>query len=83
MAVYRVSPVYAELLEYLAEKATPEEILAFRVSETAQQRADELTERNKEGRLTDEEARELEQMLQFDELVSVLKSRALKAIKHL
>ncbi len=77
-----VSPVYTELIEYLAEKAPPEEILAFKVSDATQRRADELSERNKESQLTAEEADELEQMLEFDELVSLLKSRALKALSH-
>lgn len=81
MAINVVSPVYTELLEYLAQKATPEEILAFQVSNSAQERAEALTERNKEGLLTSEEAIELEQMLEFDEWVSLLKSRALKAIQ--
>ena len=82
MAINNVSPIYAELIEYLAEKATPEEILAFQVSAATQARADELTERNKTGRLTAREADELEQMLEFDELVSWLKSKAMKALKQ-
>jgi len=81
MAVDIVS-VYDEFLEYLAMKATPEEILAFRASEAAQQRADELTERNKAGMLTAQESAELEQMLHFNRLVSMLKSRAIKALKQ-
>lgn len=78
MAVDIVS-VYDEFLEYLAMKATAEEILAFRASKVAQQRADELTERNKAGMLTAEESAELEQMLHFNRLVSMLKARAIKA----
>lgn len=74
-----LTPVYDELLEYLVKKVTPDEILAFQVSEAAQQRAEELTRRNNAGTLTPEETVELEQMLQFDGLVSVLKAKALKA----
>ena len=81
MAVLDVVSVYDEFLEYLASKATPEEILAFRASEMAQQRADELTERNKAGTLTTEEAVELEQMLRFNRLVTMLKTKAVKALK--
>jgi hypothetical protein len=77
-----ISPVYFELVDYLAEKATAEEILAFRVSESMQQRADELTEHNKEGRLTAEESAELEQMLEFDEIIALLKAKALRALKN-
>ena len=82
MAVDSVS-VYDEFLEYLAQRAAPEEILAFKASEKAQERADELTERNKAGTLTAEETAELEQMLRFNRLVSMLKARAIKALKKL
>jgi len=81
MAINTVSPIYTELIEYLAEKATPEEILAFQVSTATQARADQLTEQNKAGRLSVEEREELERMLEFDELVSWLKSRAI-TISH-
>jgi hypothetical protein len=78
-----ISPSYQEFLMYLAEKASPEEILAFRVSEASEQRADELTELNKAGRLTADEARELQQMLEFDEMMTLLKLRALKVQRAL
>ena len=71
-----ISPVYDELVEYLARIATPEQILAFKVSDTMQQRADELLDRNNEGELTSEEQAELQQMLHFDHMVSLLKARA-------
>ena len=78
MAVDIVS-VYDEFLEYLAQRATPEEILAFKASEAAQKRADELTEHNKSGTLTLEETAELDQMLHFNRLVSMLKAKAVNA----
>jgi hypothetical protein len=74
--------VFHELIDYLVDRATPEEILAFRVSEAAQQRADELTERNKAGLLTSYERMELDQMLEFDHLVSLLKAQALVRLKQ-
>ena len=81
MSTIDIVSVYDEFLEYLAQQATPEQILAFKASEAAQQRADELTERNKTGNLTAEERTELEQMLRFNRLVSMLKARAFKALK--
>ena len=69
--------VYRELIEYLADHASPEDILAFRIPDADQERADELMERNKEGHLTAEEAHELEQMIEFDGLLSHLKVKAL------
>jgi hypothetical protein len=79
MASPHLSPVYDDFLEFLVKKASPSEILAFKVSEEAQQRAVELLERQDAGLLSPEEADELEQMLQFDRLVSMLKAKALKA----
>lgn len=79
-AVANFSPVYDEFLNYLVEKATPNEILAFQVSDQAQERAIDLVERNNAGTLTSEEVVELEQMRQFDRLVSLLKSKALAAL---
>jgi hypothetical protein len=68
--------LYRTLAEQLAD-LSPEAILAFRVSEADQERADELTERNKEGRLTPDEAQELAEMIEFEEFVSLLKAKAL------
>ena len=82
MAIAQVPPIYNELLDYLIEKATPEEILAFKVSESAQVRADDLTDKNKSGTLTADESAELSQMLEFDMLVTVLKAKALEALSN-
>ncbi len=80
MAAADIVSVYDEFLEYLARQATPEQILAFHASEASQRRADELTERNKAGILSVEEADELEQMLRFNRMVSRLKAKAMKAL---
>ncbi len=77
-----VSPIYDDLLDFLVKKATPEEILAFAPSEASQERADELLDKNNAGTLTPAEAAELQQMLQIDRLVSVLKARAIEALSQ-
>jgi hypothetical protein len=82
MAVETILSIYTQLVEHLARTATPEEILAFKVSEEAQQRADELLERNNEGELTSSEVVELQQMLEFERMMSVLKAKALLALKQ-
>jgi hypothetical protein len=76
-----LSPVYDDLLDFLIEKATPEQILAFKASGAAEERAEVLLEKNSAGTLTPDETAELQQMLQVDRLVSVLKARALQALK--
>ena len=82
MAVMNIVSVYDEFLEYLAQKTSPDEIVAFKASQSAQQRADELTERNKAGILSESERIELEQMLHFNRLVTRLKAQAVRAIKQ-
>lgn len=74
-------PVYHELADFIVEKISPEEILAFKVSVAAQKRAEQLMEMMKTATLTEEEAAELEQIAQFDLLVGVLKARAMAALK--
>ncbi len=73
-------PLYDSFLDFLVEKATPEEILAFRAPESEQEQARQLIERNSAGLLTEPEQQQLEQMLQFERLVTRLKAKALAAM---
>jgi hypothetical protein len=75
-------PTYEEFIDHLIEKATPQEILAFKPSEAAQAHARELLERNQEGSLTAEDQAELEQMLEFEQMMTVLKAKALAALRQ-
>jgi hypothetical protein len=81
MVAVRLAPVYDSLLDFILEHASPQDVLRFQASPEEQQRADELTEKNKLGRLTPDEAEELERMLEADLLVAALKARALAAMK--
>lgn len=74
------APIHDDFLDYLIDKATPAEILAFQPSAKALARAEALLDRSSEGILTPEERQELDQMLQMDRLVSVLKARALAKV---
>lgn len=80
MSLLTVPSTFEELVDYLAQKTTPSEILDFKVSETTQNRAEELLEKNSNDQLSLEEKLELEQMLYFDRLVSLLKAKALRQI---
>jgi hypothetical protein len=77
MATSSVLPAFDAFLDYLVEKATPQEILAFSVPPEGQERASELLERQNAGVLTPIEAIELDRMREFDRLVSLLKAKAL------
>ncbi len=76
MAAIQIPLIYDELLDFLLEWATPEEILAFKASDRAEERAEDLLDRNNVGTLTPEEKLELQQMLYFDRKISVLKAQA-------
>lgn len=76
MASIQIPSIYDEFIDYLVEKATPEEILAFKVSDQANERAEYLLDKNNAGLLTPEEEVELQQMLYFEDRVSMLKARA-------
>lgn len=82
MTSTHLSPVYDDFAAYLVEKASPADILAYEIPESAQERARELLERSNAGELTPGEAAEVEQMLQIDRLISVLKARALEALNR-
>jgi hypothetical protein len=81
MASAYILPLYDEFLDLLLEKATPEEILAFKASPEAQAYAHELIERSSAGTLTPEERQQLEQMVEFERMMALLKVKALKATR--
>jgi len=80
MTAVNMLPLYDELLDYLVDKATPQEILAFKASPGAQAYAQNLLERQSEGRLSPQEAQILGQMEQVERLMSVLKAKALRSL---
>ena len=68
-----LAPVYDRFLDFLVEKATPQEILAFTIPESERERALVLLDKRDTGSLTLEEAIELDQMQRVDQLISALK----------
>jgi hypothetical protein len=82
MATSSVLPAFDAFLDYLVEKATPQEILAFSVPPEEQERASKLLERQNAGSLTPVEALELDRMREFDRLVSLLKAKALARMQE-
>jgi hypothetical protein len=70
------------LLDYLIDKATPQEILAFKASPEAQAYAHELLERQSAGQLSAEDVQILEQMELVERLMSLLKTKALRLLRQ-
>lgn len=66
-------------LRSLSQVLTPDlakALLAWKADAAAQARYDELADKNTEGQLTPEEARELESIVRFDSAVSLIKAHA-------
>jgi len=74
------TPLYDYLLDYLVDKASPQEILAFELPAESRNREAYLIEKQKNASITPDEARELSQLLEVEALVSALQSRALYAL---
>ena len=72
--------VFDELADLLASM-DPDKVLAFRTSEKAQLRLNELLEKNKQkGGLSKSEQVEMEQFMLLEHIVSLAKARALKRL---
>lgn len=70
------SPVFSEMLDFLAGGPTPQEIIDFKVSPVAQSRLEELLEKNRESQLSSAEASELDTFQQVNHIFILLKARA-------
>ena len=75
MATVDQPPVYDDLIELLAKRAVPDELLAFQLSGGKQRRLDDLLGKNREGSLTAAESAELDAFEQFEHVVRLLKAR--------
>ena len=71
--------VLEEVADFLASRPTPDEILDFRPSNAAQERARELLAKSSAGELTLEEDQELAQFDQIERLMRLLKARVRQA----
>jgi trans-aconitate methyltransferase len=81
MASVQFAPTHNHFLDYLVEKATPQEILAYEIPESARERTLELLDKQDDGTLGAEEAEELEQIRQLDLLLMALHVKALRALR--
>lgn len=68
---------YERFADFLLDKLSPEEILAFQIPEPEQEYARELIERDNAGTLMAEEAEQVQQVLQFERMMMVMKAKAL------
>jgi hypothetical protein len=69
--VSHISPT-EELAAFLARGPTPDAIAAFRLSDSALERARELMDKTKNGTLTPEESRELDRLILLDDIIALI-----------
>ena len=69
------APLYQEVIEFLSSGPTTAQVLAFKISPAAQDRLEELLDRNREAELTEAERDELNTYLHFSEYLTRLKAR--------
>jgi hypothetical protein len=71
-----MSPAYEEIVDFIASGPSPQRLMEFRASTTAQDRVADLIQREKEGALGAEEISELEHHLQLEHIMRLAKARA-------
>lgn len=76
-----IPQAYAETIDFIASGATPEQIISFQASEQVKERIANLIEREKTTGLSMEEKSELENFLQLEHLMRLIKARAYQYIK--
>jgi hypothetical protein len=74
------NPAYFEIIDFIVENKSAEQILEFHPSEAAQSRVEELIAKEHEGTLDEQERLELENYMQFDHIMTLVKARAAQVI---
>jgi hypothetical protein len=69
-------PLYREITDFLAENPATQQIMAFKISTAAQERLENLLDKNREAALSPGERAELDTYLQLSEWMTILKARA-------
>ncbi|MBC6479150.1 MAG: hypothetical protein GDA56_16680 [Hormoscilla sp. GM7CHS1pb] len=69
-------PVYGEVIDFLINAPSPQEIARFKVSSAAQARLRSLLYKNREATLNETEIAELDLYEQLDRLIILLKARS-------
>jgi len=77
-----VTPVYVEIIDFIAAGTTPDAVAQFHPSPEAQQRVADLIEREKADHLSPEEKAELDHFLELEHILRMAKARARQIISR-
>lgn len=75
------SAAATEVIQFLSQDPSSEEILAFHASEKTQERTRRLLALNRAGLLSEEEQRKLDELEKIEHIVRLLKAQAAAALK--
>jgi hypothetical protein len=67
---------YEEVIEFIAAGTSPQNVVAFRPSQSARERVAELIQREKTSALSPDEQSELDHYLQLEHMMRLAKARA-------
>jgi hypothetical protein len=76
------SPIYFEIIDFIAAGTTPQSVADFRPSPEAQQRLAALIEREKAGSLSPEEKAEIDHFLELEHILRMAKARARQIVSR-
>jgi hypothetical protein len=71
-----VTPVYLEIIDFIAAGTTPQEVANYRPSPAAQQRVADLIEREQNQHLSPDEKSELEHFMELEHILRLAKAKA-------
>ena len=79
-AIPQTMPLAQEVLYFLLNRPTPEQMIMFKSSPAAQARLEDLLEQNREGPLSEAETFELDTYQQVNHFLILLKAHARTAV---
>jgi hypothetical protein len=74
---------YDEVVDFFARGPAPNEIAQFRLSDETLARVRDLLSKNSSGALTEDEGEELDQCVQLDRMVMLIRTQARKRQREL
>jgi hypothetical protein len=77
-----VAAASAEVIRFLNQNPTPQEVLDYYISNEMQKRLDDLLDMNAEGEASEVEQNELDEWMKFNRITTRLKTQAAKLLKQ-
>jgi hypothetical protein len=76
------TPIYFEIIDFIAAGTTPQSVADFRPSLESQQRLADLIDREKAGALSPEEKAEVDHFMELEHILRMAKARARQIVSR-